>query len=64
MKVIIGIQCDNSAFEDNMVGEVQRILRAAGAIFAELVEGDEAAKHNLRDCNGNNVGVIDVDFEG
>ena len=63
MKVIIEIHCDNAAFEDNMVDEVQRILRSAGEKFADLVEDDEPNERPLRDSNGNRVGTIDVDPE-
>jgi hypothetical protein len=63
MLVKIEIRCDNAAFEDNMVGEVQRILRAAGETFVNLAEENEETKCSLRDSNGNKVGFIEVDPE-
>lgn len=54
--IVIRIETDNAAFENNRGPEVRRILKEAGA---RLVDGSR----KLRDLNGNTVGSIAIDEE-
>ena len=59
MRIDIGIQCDNAAFEKNPAEEVARILRE---LANRLNEGIGYC-YQLRDLNGNNVGSATWDSE-
>jgi len=63
MLLKLQIRCDNAAFEDNMTGEVFRILGTAGKKFSELSKNTEVNECSLCDSNGNRVGFIEVDPE-
>lgn len=59
MKLVLQIDCDNAAFEDDCNGEIARILRVA----AKIANNDPramAAGIRLRDVNGNNVGYMQI----
>lgn len=62
MKVRIEIEADNAAFEGLHGGdEVRRILKEGGkTLGAMLKDGHQV---NLRDINGNKVGMIIVSDE-
>ena len=60
MKLLLQIDCENAAFEDDCNGEIARILRVA----AKIAKNDPramAAGTRLRDINGNNVGYMQID---
>ena len=57
MKFTIEIQCDNAVFEDNMRGEVARILKEA----ILKLEYDFKEVFPLHDNNGNRVGFASFD---
>lgn len=50
-KFVVEIDCDNAAFEDNMSGEVGRLLMNAARLVDSGLENLP-----LFDINGNNVG--------
>lgn len=58
MKLVITIELDNAAFEDNVRGEVKRIL---SRIVLALPNTPELWEMSLRDINGNRVGNADIE---
>jgi hypothetical protein len=67
MKVLIEIECDNAAFEDNPDVEFARILdtckRATSCVdvFGAIQTGSARHfSHTLQDINGNKVGKFEV----
>lgn len=60
MKITITINTDNAAFEDESGSEVARILRElCNEIEGRDILGNDDGT-NLRDINGNRVGVMEV----
>ena len=56
MRFLLGISCDNAAFEgDEMNQEVARILRTVAERCADITRID-ADSGTIRDANGNTVG--------
>lgn len=53
MKIIIEIETDNAAFEDDYKGELYRVL---GAITAHIHQGLETFP--IKDTNGNVIGFF------
>lgn len=56
-EIRIAIAIDNAAFEDDLVGEVTRILSVVSSSLTQLAEDGEL---QLRDINGNTVGKARV----
>jgi hypothetical protein len=55
------IACDNAAFEDNMGGELARILRE---VASRIERGEDCGSFvNVRDINGNVVGSFALKSE-
>lgn len=54
MKLKIEFECDNSSFEDNLIGEIHRILME---IPHKIYSGEKEG--TLRDVNGNKVGFYE-----
>lgn len=65
MKLKIMVNCDNAAFEDDLVGELTSILEYA---MRELEKGlttrtlSLASHTKLMDSNGNGVGWMNLDI--
>ena len=60
MKIRIEINCDNAAFEDDMFGEVNRILgEKLPGLSSEIAEPGDS--YPLMDINGNKVGTLTVE---
>jgi hypothetical protein len=58
MKVIIEIECDNAAFEDDFYKEFKRILRAV----PEKVAAQAHRKHSI--CNAPEIADVLIDING
>jgi len=57
----IEFETDNVAFEDNLKGEIKRVLKqAVTAILAHKGKIWEESSDLLFDTNGNSVGVVEV----
>lgn len=64
MLVKIEIQCDNAAFDDDLAGEIKRILDIAAKKLANRLGGTSGVEEwPLSDANGNSVGFVSVDSE-
>jgi hypothetical protein len=57
MNFTLKINCDNAAFEENIPGEVARILKE---LAQQIEDGDNVPPWNLRDLNGNLVGKANL----
>jgi len=58
MDITIKVNCDNAAFEDDMRGELKRIL---DQVVAHVVT-NQRTEANLYDTNGNKVGTVKVKY--
>lgn len=56
-KITITIKTGNSAFEENVSGEVARILRG----LADKLENYHQQPTKLMDINGNKVGTVEYE---
>lgn len=63
MKAIIEIEMDNAAFEDDLHGELQRILGTVPRkVYGQLsCAGGTRKADLLKDVNGNTVGTVRVE---
>ena len=59
MKLRIEITCDNAAFEDDCLGEIERLLRTVTDRLA--FSGETEMVGALVDANGNKVGQFSVE---
>jgi hypothetical protein len=57
MTFTLSMHCDNAAFEEDLTGEIGRILRT---VVARLDDGSIPLSGTLRDTNGNAVGSFKV----
>ena len=59
MKLVIKIDLDNAAFEDDGVAEVTRILESVASRLPDPLMDTNGAL-NLHDVNGNHVGTAEI----
>ena len=61
MEFQLTINMDNAAFDDDLGGELARIVRhVARRLEDDSVTGDLLSKCSVRDANGNTVGSWEV----
>jgi hypothetical protein len=61
-KIVFTLNCDNAAFEDDLLGAVQAAFAEAAVMVTKLIENEKKLAF-VRDINGNQCGRIDIVIE-
>jgi hypothetical protein len=66
-KIVFTLNCDNAAFEDDLLGAVQAAFAEAAVMITKAIDCGRASQDGLaafvRDINGNQCGRIDIVIE-
>ncbi len=57
MRVVVEVNVDNAAFEDDP-GEIVRVIHKGGDHAYQMLQGGTVDEVPLRDVNGNTVGAV------